>query len=96
MKDTQKEVYSRPEGEYGYILGFFFISQLGIIYFTIFRSKNLSLLFPTASCFEVTKQSQLEYWPQQNIPETGALKTKKIKIKKANISHYMDTSKYQA
>lgn len=55
MKDTQKEVYSRPEGEYGYILGFFFISQLGIIYFTIFRSKNLSLLFPTASCFEVTK-----------------------------------------
>lgn len=56
-KDTQKEVYSRPEGEYGYILvvGFFFISQLEIIYFTIFRSKNLSLLFPTTSYFEVTK-----------------------------------------
>lgn len=55
-KDTQKEVYSRPEGEYGYILVFFFfISQLEIIYFTIFRSKNLSLLFPTTSYFEVTK-----------------------------------------
>lgn len=70
---------SRSEIEYGHVLGFF-TSQLGIIYFAIFRSKNLRLLSLPLAVLKLESRASLNIG-LSNISQKQVLSQKKKKAK---------------